>query len=95
MSNFPMGAKYDPEAPYNQSDNSITVEVLVSVTLSKPVKIKINDYECSKDMDEDGDVFAHYDYSDCDFKTAFENQYGTPEQLFEGWDVDDYEIMLN
>lgn len=95
MSNYPMGAKYDPNAPYNQSEDYAEIEVLVSVTVSKVVKVTVSDYACTKDMDEEGNAFAHYDYSECDLQGAFENQYGTPEQLFEGWDIDDYEIMLN
>ena len=43
--NYPMGAD-TKDAPWNQVDNpEREIEVTVSVTLSKTVKIKVSDYE--------------------------------------------------
>lgn len=95
MSNYPLGAEYDSRAPYNQSDDPITIEVLVSVTISKSVKIQVSDYEVNKEIDEDGIAYADYDCSECNLTEAFEDQYGKITSQFPDWDIDDYEIMLN
>ena len=40
---YPLGAQYDPNAPYNKKPlPEKEVEVLVSITLSKTFKIKVS-----------------------------------------------------
>lgn len=68
MDNLPLGAEYDTKAPYNQPLDK-EVEVTVSITLSKTVKVLVDDYK----HDEDG-----YDFSECDLKGAVENQIYLP-----------------
>lgn len=82
--NYPMGAD-TPDAPWNQADNpEREVEVLVSVTLSKTVKIKVSDYEITDSgKDEDGEYFEDIDYSNCDLKGAVEEQIILPQNA---WD---------
>lgn len=42
MGGYPLGAQYDPEAPYNQKEPElIEVEVCVSCTVHKNVKVKV------------------------------------------------------
>lgn len=77
---LPMGTwDGDPSAPWNQEElEPKEIEVTVSVTLSKTVTILVNDYEYTKDCDEDG-PYECYDYSDCDLKKAVEEQISLPQ----------------
>lgn len=82
--NYPMGAD-TKDAPWNQVDNpEREIEVTVSVTLSKTVKIKVSDYEITDSgKDEDGEYFEDIDYSNCDLKGAVEEQITLPQNA---WD---------
>lgn len=106
--NYPIGAD-TKNAPWNQTDNpEREIEVTVSVTLSKTIKIKVSDYEIiDSGKDEDGEYFEDIDYSDCDLKKAVEEQITLPQNAcvhmlpqtkackdLAGWNVDDYEVIL-
>ena len=83
---YPIGAEFDPKAPYNEQiipDKEI--EVTISVTLSKTVKITVNDYI----IDEEGCP----DFSECDLHKAVKEQIKLPQQLCEDWEVDEFEII--
>ena len=83
---YPIGAEFDPKAPYNEQiipDKEI--EVTISVTLSKTVKITVND--CI--IDEEG----YPDFSECDLHKAVKEQIKLPQQLCEDWEVDEFEII--
>lgn len=77
---YPEGAYNDSNAPWNQVDNpEIEVEVAVSVTLSKTVRIKVNDYKIlDSGKDRNGIYYEDIDYSDCDLKSAVEEQVYLP-----------------
>ena len=105
---FPMGAD-TKDAPWNQVDNpEREIEVTVSVTLSKTVKIKVSDYEITDSgKDEDGEYFEDIDYSNCDLKGAVEGQIVLPQSAhtyaksnpkvhedLSNWCVDDLEVNL-
>lgn len=109
--NYPMGAD-TKDAPWNQADNpEREIEVTVSVTLSKTVKIKVSDYSITDSgKDEDGEYFEDIDYSKCDLKRAVEEQITLPQDAYKyvkgefdndqyndlkGWCVDDFEIVLD
>lgn len=80
---YPPGAQYDPNAPYNQVDlPEREIEVTISVTLSKTVKVMVDDYVVEEDADEDG-RYLSYDYSDCDLQRAVEEQVVLPQNLAE------------
>ena len=81
--NYPMGAD-TKDAPWNQVDNpEREIEVTVSVTLSKTVKIKVSDYEITDSgKDEDGEYFEDIDYSNCDLKGAVEEQIVLPQKAW-------------
>ena len=83
--NIPIGTENNPNAPWNQSDNlEKEIEVTVSVTLSKTIKIKVTDYEViDSGKDEEGDYFEKIDYSNCDLKSAVENQYILPQEAYQ------------
>ena len=106
--NYPMGAD-TKDAPWNQVDNpEREIEVTVSVTLSKTVKIKVSDYEITDSgRDEDGEYFEDIDYSNCDLKGAVEEQIVLPQSAhtyvksnpkvhedLSNWCVDDLEVNL-
>ena len=107
--NYPMGAD-TKDAPWNQVDNpEREIEVTVSVTLSKTVKIKVSDYEITDSgKDEDGKYFEDIDYSNCDLKSAVEEQIVLPQTAhiyvesnpkvqedLSNWCVDDLEVILD
>ena len=106
---YPLGAEHDPNAPWNQVDNpEREIEVTVSITLSKTVKIKVSDYEIiDSGKDEDGEYFEDIDYSNCDLKGAVEEQSALPQNAYiyvkskpevhedlSNWCVDDLEVNL-
>jgi len=97
LNNIPVGTEYNPNAPWNHEDNpEKEIEVIISVTLSKTVKIKVSDYEIiDSGKDEDDIPFEEIDYSNCDLKAAVENQYILPQDILKEWDVDDYEVIYN
>ena len=107
--NYPMGAD-TKDAPWNQVDNpEREIDVTVSVTLSKTVKIKVSDYEITDSgKDEDGEYFEDIDCSNCDLKSAVEEQIVLPQTAhiyvksnpkvhedLSNWCVDDLEVILD
>lgn len=106
--NYPIGTD-NSYAPWNQKDNpEKEIEVTVSITLSKTVKIKVSDYEVvDSGKDEDGEHFEDIDYSNCDLKKAVKEQITLPQNAYtriikkgklyedlKGWNVDDMEVIL-
>lgn len=107
---YPPGAEHDPNAPYNQVDlPEREIEVLVSVTLSKTVKVQVNDYKVEVDADEDGKCLVR-DFSECDLQGAVEEQVVLPQEAHNyiktntregakahldliGWNVDNIEVI--
>lgn len=74
--NYPVGAD-TPDAPWNQRDlPEREIDVTVSITLSKTIKVKVNDYRIVKD-----DNHNRYDYSECDLHKSVENQVTLPQDL--------------
>ena len=110
-SNYPpMSQSEWDNAPWNQVDNpEREIEVTVSVTLSKTVKIKVSDYEITDSgRDDDGEYFEDIDYSNCDLKGAVEEQIVLPQSAhiyvksnpkvredLSNWCVDDLEVILD
>ena len=72
MNNYPLGAEFDSNTPWNQKENpEKEVEVLVSITMSKTVKLRVTDYKIIDfGKDEDGNYYEEIDYSECDLKGA-------------------------
>ena len=106
--NYPLGAD-NPDAPWNQKENpEREIEVTVSVTLSKTIKVKVSDYDIiNSGKDEDGEYFEDIDYSNCDLKDAVEEQIALPQSAhtyvksspkvhedLSNWCVDDLEVNL-
>lgn len=89
--NCPVGSD-TKNAPWNQVDNpEIEIEVTVSITLSKTVKIKVSDYEITGcNMDDEGHCFSEIDYSNCNLKEAVEEQIFLPQEA--GLLIKDFDI---
>ncbi len=65
---------YDDELPDRE------IDVTISVTLSKTVTVKVNDYRIvDNGVDEDGIYYDDIDYSDCDLVKAVEDQIYLPQ----------------
>lgn len=80
---YPEGAEFDPKAPWNEKESEEKeVEVTVSITLSKTVKVKVSDYEIIEAEDEDGRVYEDIDYSNCDLRSAVEEQIILPQDSY-------------
>lgn len=79
--NYPLGADSRPDAPWKEEQlPEREIEVLVAITLSKSVKIKVSDYEIiDSGKDEDGDYFEDIDYSNCNLKKAVLEQVTLPQ----------------
>ena len=80
---YPPGAEFDVNAPYNQKElPEKEIEVTVSITLSKTVKIKVSDYTIYSNEDDNGKCFDEIDYSDCNLKEAVEEQITLPQNAY-------------
>lgn len=56
------------------------VEVTISVTLSKTLKINVNDYKTIIGKDEGGS-YIEFDFSNCNLKKAVKDQLIVPQEL--------------
>lgn len=104
--NYPEGAD-NPDAPWYEKENKpVEVEVTVSLTLSKRVKIYTTDYEEVLEKDEDDISFISIDLSNCDLKKAVKEQIILPQDAYKSmlsgtkirkdlsnWNVDDFEVI--
>lgn len=110
LGDYPLGADYDPNAPWKDSENpEVELDVVVSVTLSKTVKVKVTDYLITDEgVDEDGKYYCDRDYSDCNLLAAVEEQIVLPQHAslyvdvgknlkaandLSGWHVDEIECI--
>lgn len=85
-SNYPPMSQSDwDRAPWNEVElPPKEVEVTVSVTISKTMKVPVGDYI----IDEEGNI----DFSDCDLKKAVEENVRLPNT--KGWDLDNFEVVM-
>lgn len=90
---YPAGTEYNPNAPWNQKDSEpVEVSVCVSVTLSKTVKVKVDDYVAEDNEASGSDI--PFNFSDCNLREAVCQQIALPNEKFPDWTVDDFEVML-
>ena len=70
------------DAPWNEKENPETeVEVVVNITLSKTVKVRVSDYTIlDSGKDEDGNYFEDIDYSKCDLTSSVKEQVVLPHE---------------
>ena len=85
-SNYPPMSQSDwDRAPWNEVElPPKEVEVTVSVTISKTMKVPVGDYI----IDEEGNI----DFSECDLKKAVEENVRLPNT--KGWDLDNFEVVI-
>ena len=85
-SNYPPMSQSDwDRAPWNEVElPPKEVEVTVSVTISKTMKVPVGDYI----IDEEGEA----DFSNCDLKKAVEENIKLPNT--EGWILDDFTVLM-
>ena len=85
-SNYPPMSQSDwDRAPWNEIElPPKEVEVTVSVTISKTMKVPVGDYI----IDEEGNI----DFSECDLKKAVEENVRLPNT--KGWDLDNFEVVI-
>lgn len=110
LGDYPPGAANDPSAPWNQTENpEVEIEVLVSITLSKTVTVRVSDYELiDEGVDEDGCYYRDMDFSETDLLSAVEEQIILPQDAslyidigahpqaaddLSGWNVDEIECI--
>lgn len=75
-----------PDAPWHEKGlPPKEIEVCVSVSLSKTVKVYVGDY----DIDEEGIP----DFSECDIRGAVKRQITLPQKLFPDWNTDEFECV--
>ena len=94
MDNYPtMSQIEENNAPWNDSKEPKEVEVIVSMTISKVVKVQVSDYEVLNSKDEYGQ--NEVDFDNCDLKTAVEEQITLPTDVCEGWYIDEFEALIS
>ena len=80
-----------PDAPWNNDEPTYKeVKVCVSISLSRTLKLKVNDYNLYPD--DDGRLLE--DFSECDLKKALTEQYMLPQSTLPDWNVDEFECVL-
>lgn len=91
---YPPGAEFNSSAPFNEKSKSlVSLEVTISVTLSKTVTIQVEDYSEEVEKDEEGFTYVNIDTSECNLKEAVLNQVNLPQEVFKDWIVDDFEVI--
>lgn len=90
---YPIGTKLDSNAPWNKKTNKPReIEVTASITISKTLKVLVDDYEINSYIDEAGSHFTDYNYENCDLKKAVQEQVSFKD--IRDWNVDDFEVIL-
>lgn len=91
--NYPEGAD-NSFAPWNHNDKpEREIEVTVSITLSKTVKVLVDDYEVNTYAEDDGSYQDVNDYSVCNLEEAVENQIYLPQDA--GYLINEYSDKPN
>lgn len=71
----------DSDAPWNEKQYpKEEIEVTVSITLSKTLKLKVDDYKVNTEEDEDG-KYLDFNFSKCDLYKALDDQVVLPYNL--------------
>lgn len=87
MSNYPTGTEYDPNAPYNQTDQeSILVGVRVTTTIvPTTATVAVNDYEAYEEWDDDQGYYMQFDISDAAVEEAYREDHWMLSELLEDY----------
>lgn len=75
---------YNSEFIDNENRKELEVEVELTMTVRKIVKVLVSDYEVNySDEDENGYQQCEIDTTNCDFSTAIDEQVDFPD----GWEI--------
>ena len=95
LGGYPMGAQYDPNAPFNQEKpQEEEITATVSITLSKTVKLSTNEYireDFGKDEDGFQDVVYRFDH--CEVDSQIKAKIEKELNLSEDWNIDEFEVI--
>nr|DAY45758.1 MAG TPA: hypothetical protein [Crassvirales sp.] len=80
--NYPLGAEYDKDAPWNEKEDLTTIEVCVSLCVSKSLSIPIS----SRDLEGDPEYVDNYLYDAVEQKIK-------EEIKDKQWIIDNLEII--
>lgn len=74
---YPPGAEFDIDAPWNKQELPYKeVDALVTITISKVIPLKVNDYKV-----DTSENCEKYDFSKCNFYDALDKQVTLPQNL--------------
>lgn len=84
----------ESNAPYNDNKRPIMVDVCVSVTLHKSVRVSVSDYEeINYGKDEDGWLDIETKVDTQALIDAVKQQIELPQEKVKGWFVDEFEVV--
>ena len=89
--NYPAGAEFNKDAPYNQVDpEEREFEVTISQSLSKTVTVLTSNYVEIEDYDENKGKCLSIDTSNTDWMEAYNESHKTPKEL-----IKEFENLLD
>lgn len=84
----------ESNAPYNDNKVPVMVDVCVSVTLHKSVRVCVSDYEeINYGKDEDGWLDVERKFETQVLIDAVKQQIELPQEKIKGWCVDEFEVV--
>lgn len=84
----------ESNAPYNDNKTPVMVDVCVSITLHKSVRICVRDYEeINYGLDEDGNPDIERKFETPVLIDAVKNQIDLPYEKVKGWSIDEFEVV--
>lgn len=92
---YPLGAD-NIDAPWNEDiKKPVNIKATISITLSKTVDLRVDDYDSTIDIDEDGDKRIIYDFNKCDLKGIVKQQIWLPNEAEEAFHDLVYDDKVN
>lgn len=84
----------ESKAPYNDNKVPVYVDVCVSVTMHKSVRVCVSDYEETfYGKDEDGYLDVERKFDTPVLVEAVRQQIELPYEKVKGWSVDEFEVV--
>jgi len=84
----------ESNAPYNDNKTPVMVDVCISITLHKNVRICVRDYEeINYGFDEDGNPDIERKFDTPTLIDAVKNQIDLPYEKVKGWSIDEFEVV--
>ena len=88
------GSRVASKAPYDDKKIPVMVDVCVSITMHKNVKVCISDYdETNYGLNEDGDIDIERKFNPMTLANAVKEQIELPQEKVKGWSVDEFEVI--